>query len=419
MNRLPLVVSILLFSVAAFAQNLAFQGFEVNTGDWDPTIPSQPPYTPVNTTFRVPSGGGVLHLTAAAGLYYAEVHNIDNDYIPGYYGDSGYSEFGFATPPAYPGDFSQSIEMYIDVTWPLALYGMAGVWIDESPGNYYTGNYGGEHNFRITPTGTGTVYIYVDGLPSIATITTSGWYNFEMTFQKGATPASLVNTVMSVFNSSGHLVGSTTVLSNSPGGPLLSQDLMGPGYVWITVWPNGWANDVLAIDNVRADLLAASPSYFVSYYSDANTTGAPDATVRAVNDGDSAGDLYAAIYVFDDSEELQECCACKVTQNGLLSESVDKDLTATPLTGIKPARGVIKVISSATSDPTNLVPSAGLRAWATHIQKASTNTYALTEAPFATSNLSSTEATLLQNLCYYDGQLSGAACTCTPEDSDF
>jgi len=61
---------------------------------------------------------------------------------------------------------------------------------------------------------------------------------------------------MTVFDSSGNVVGTpTTVCSNSPGGTLLTKDLMGPGYLWITVWPNGWAGDVLGIDNVRVDLL--------------------------------------------------------------------------------------------------------------------------------------------------------------------
>ncbi len=123
--------------------------------------------------------------------------------------------------------------------------------------------------------------------------------------------------------------------------------------------------------------------------------------------------------MFDDSEELQECCACKVTPDGLLSESVDKNLTANPLTGLKPTRGVIKLISSSSPDPTNLAPAPGIRSWATHIQKASGATYAVTETPFAGSNLSKAETTLLQNLCYYDAQLSGSACTCTPEDHNF
>ncbi len=73
--------------------------------------------------------------------------------------------------------------------------------------------------------------------------------------------------------------------------------------------------------------------YFVTYYSNANTTKAPDATIRIINDGDQSttevegipnGNLWASIYVFDDSQELQECCNCYVSSNGLLSESVDK-----------------------------------------------------------------------------------------------
>ena len=116
--------------------------------------------------------------------------------------------------------------MYINANWPLALYGGPGVWIDESPGNFINGNYGAEHNFRITPSGTGSVAISADGGGTFATVTTSGWYNFQMTFQKGQ-PTDLVTTVMTVFDSNGNSVGATTVYSNSPGGPLYSQDLAG------------------------------------------------------------------------------------------------------------------------------------------------------------------------------------------------
>ncbi len=158
--------------------------------------------------------------------------------------------------------------------------------------------------------------------------------------------------------------------------------------------------------------------YFTTYYSNANTTGAPDATVRIVNDGDTEANLWAAIYVFDDSQELQDCCACVITPDGLLSESVNKNLTAYAITGKKPTRGVIKVISSASFDDTNTVPTAGLRAWATHVQKAASG-FAITETKFADSNLAASEQTLLQELCYFDSLLSGYPCTCTPEDYDF
>ena len=130
-----------LYNSYTYGSSIAFQGFEVNTGDWDPTYNSE--NQPITTTFRIPSGGGVLGLQAADGSYYAEVHNIDNDYQPGYFGDSAFTLFGFANPPAYAGDFSQSIDMYVNVDWPVALYSGPGVWIDESPGNFVNGNYGG------------------------------------------------------------------------------------------------------------------------------------------------------------------------------------------------------------------------------------------------------------------------------------
>ncbi|MFZ3265051.1 MAG: hypothetical protein WA172_13700, partial [Terriglobales bacterium] len=138
-----------------------------------------------------------------------------------------------------------------------------------------------------------------------------------------------------------------------------------------------------------------------------------------INDGDTAGNLWAAFYVFDDSQELTECCACQITPDGLLSEDVKTNLTANPLTGKVPTRGVIKVISSSSLDPTNVIPTAGLRGFATHIQVVKGATYAITETEFADSNLGKAEETLLQNLCYYDALLSGLPCTCTPEDHDF
>ena len=170
--------------------------------------------------------------------------------------------------------------------------------------------------------------------------------------------------------------------------------------------------------NAVAQNVGDNSIYFTTYYSNANTNGAPDATVRIINDGDTGANLWASFYVFDDSQELTECCSCVITPDGLLSESVNKNLTANPLTGRINSRGVIKVISSASGDPTATKPTAGLREWATHIQKASSG-YAVTETLAADSNLVAGEQTLLQELCYFDGLLSGKPCSCTPEDYDF
>ena len=163
--------------------------------------------------------------------------------------------------------------------------------------------------------------------------------------------------------------------------------------------------------------------YFTTYFSNANTANAPDATVRAVNDGDTENNLYASIYMFDDSEELTECCSCLITPDGLLSESVHVNLTANPMTGTKTTRGVIKIISSSTESDVNTgfapnTPTPGIRAWATHVQKL-TSGFAVTETPFADSNLAASEKLLLEQLCLFDHRLSGKPCSCTPEDADF
>jgi hypothetical protein len=163
--------------------------------------------------------------------------------------------------------------------------------------------------------------------------------------------------------------------------------------------------------------------YFVTYFSN-NVVGAPDATVRIVHDGVTQANLFAAYYVFDDSQELVECCACMVTADGINSESVRNNLTANPLTSKIPTRGVIKVISSGSANPAAVTPTVGLHGWATHIQATSHNStgiapWFVTETPLADANLGAAEQTLLQNLCYYSTLLSGKPCTCIPEDSDF
>jgi hypothetical protein len=405
----------LLLSNAASAQTpLAFQGFEVNIGDWTPSF----------TTIRTPSGGGTLHLTAASGGYYAEVHNIDDDYIAGYYGDSGYSLFGFASQPAFPGNFSQSIKMYVFANWPTALYNGPGIWIDETPGSP-AGNYGAEHNFRLTPTGS-SVGVYVDGQASpIANITVSGWYNFQMTFMKGANPTDLVTTNMNVFNPSGVLIGTTTVVANSPGGPLLSQDLQGPGYVWLTVWPDGWANDVVAIDDVRADLLGSptqDPPFQTRYaanlnlgesYIDIANTGANGAALLGPGFGAQSGNICVDVYAFDAGEELISCCSCLITPDETVNLGVNRDLTVKTLTGVVPTSVTVKLLSTlagtggsgttctnsaATASTATLVP--GVAAWGTTLHSTPTaGVVATTETPFQPATLSTAELASLSGRC--------------------
>jgi hypothetical protein len=176
--------------------------------------------------------------------------------------------------------------------------------------------------------------------------------------------------------------------------------------------------------------------FFTTYYS-ANQANAPDATLRIINDGGAAsGNLYADIFVFDDSEELTQCCSCLVTPDGLLSESVKLNLTANPLRNIVNNRGVIKVVSSATQfiapNFATETPEAGLRVWMTHIQGTKVTLSAgnpvvpvvagpffVTETSGVDSNLGPGEQTLIEALCKFDFLLSGKPCSCQPEDYDF
>jgi hypothetical protein len=186
--------------------------------------------------------------------------------------------------------------------------------------------------------------------------------------------------------------------------------------------------------------------YFTAYYSNANiyggTTpevgkkpalalGVPDSTLRIINDGD-AGTLWASIYAFDDSQELQDCCSCPISADGLLSESVNYQLVNFDyvLTPVFNHTGVIKVISSSVyaggPNYTN-TPAPGLHGWITHVQSTKNEypygpaPYSQTETQWADSNLSAVEKTGLENVCLYAGLLGSGFghCSCTTEDYDF
>jgi hypothetical protein len=132
--------------------------------------------------------------------------------------------------------------------------------------------------------------------------------------------------------------------------------------------------------------------FALGYYANANTVGAPDGTLRLINDGfrgDSSpnGDLCAAIYVYDDQENQQECCSCRITPNGYLALSINSNLTANNPPHKALHRGVIKLVSSqptsaftcvgvtSVCDATtatinnNANTHIGIRAWLTHIEK--------------------------------------------------
>src|SRR5271166_3551582 len=72
--------------------------------------------------------------------------------------------------------------------------------------------------------------------------------------------------------------------------------------------------------------IAVADTYKVNYFANNGVSGAPDATFRVTNPGTSNGNLCAMVYVFDNDQQMDECCGCITTPDGLRTFSVTKDL---------------------------------------------------------------------------------------------
>jgi len=171
----------------------------------------------------------------------------------------------------------------------------------------------------------------------------------------------------------------------------------------------------------------------INYFANNGVAGAPDATVRFDNPGTvetegggSPESLCAMIYVFDNDQQLSECCGCLVTPNGLRTLSVSKDLTSNPLTGVVSNNGVIKIVSELPNrlflcDPTTEVAEAvaTVRAWASHVQNKVGAAYPITETAFTDATLSQEEFSFnLIEQCSFAQRLGSgkAVCTCGTGD---
>jgi probable HAF family extracellular repeat protein len=237
------------------------------------------------------SGSGLLPSAPASGSSFAVVQNTNDIYQTGY-GAGGYTYFGGAQG-TYTGPFQQSVSIYINTDWTAPTNpSVPAFWLDETPYHQDPSNYGAEHNFRFWVDGSGTIKVTADNdseSNAIATITSSGWYTFQMMYYKTANPTDPALTDLNVFDATNTLVGSKTGLqATSPGGPLASSDLTGHGYAWLTVWQNGFANNQLAIDNLNTSVLSISASASVSVADAALTTNSftpPVATEGAAFSG--------------------------------------------------------------------------------------------------------------------------------------
>jgi hypothetical protein len=164
--------------------------------------------------------------------------------------------------------------------------------------------------------------------------------------------------------------------------------------------------------------VSVKPVLAVSYFSNAHTSGFADATVRLTDPDATSGSLCAEIYVFDQDQQLSECCGCLVSPDGLRTLSVNTDLTGNPLTGAKSRTGVVKIVSADASanpscDPTAITPKASLVAWSTNIQKQSASAFVVTETTFQLGPLGDDELAGLKSQCSFSSTLGSGQGVCS------
>jgi len=170
---------------------------------------------------------------------------------------------------------------------------------------------------------------------------------------------------------------------------------------------------------------AVTPTFSLAYFDSSILpvgVTVPDQSIRIVNPGVQStksvlGDLCANIYVFDNTQELKECCSFPITANGYLRFSVNTNLTANPGNGVPFNVGSVDVVPSVLSaatpcNPTSVSPVPSLDVWSTHVANNGAG-FRLVETLAPSAPLSGPELTELQSRCgFIVGNQSGAGiCT--------
>lgn len=166
-----------------------------------------------------------------------------------------------------------------------------------------------------------------------------------------------------------------------------------------------------------SDTLTVQPLLSVAYF---DATSGIDSTIRITNPAVTGQDLCTMIYVFDQAQQMSECCGCMVSQDGLLTLSLEKSLLGNPLIGIPSKSGTILLVTADPSANPNcnasaITPQGAAVAWSTHLfqpQSGQASFTPGTEDTFSTMPLNMTLSSALQAQCSFIQQLGSGQGVC-------
>ena len=168
-----------------------------------------------------------------------------------------------------------------------------------------------------------------------------------------------------------------------------------------------------------SDVLTVQPLLTVSYF---DATSGVDSTIRVTNPAITGQDLCAMVYIFDQDQQMSECCGCAVSQDGLLTLSLNNNLLNNPLTGVQSKSGTVLLIaadksSNASCNASSITLAGMVIAWATHLPQSASGPMSSSEEPLSNSPLSPTLSAALQAQCSFVQQLGSGqgVCSCGSE----
>jgi hypothetical protein len=161
-----------------------------------------------------------------------------------------------------------------------------------------------------------------------------------------------------------------------------------------------------------SDILTVQPVFTVGYF---DATSGIDSTIRITNPATTGQNLCAMVYVFDQDQQMSECCGCVVSQDGLRTLSLNKDLLSNPLTGVPSKSGTVMLVAADQSTNTScnasaINPAGTVIGWSTHISQS--GQLSSGEEPFSNSPLSATLSAAIQAQCAFVQQLGSGQGLC-------